>query len=65
MITKEQVYTDQQGNPIDQTTAEKNGATSGYTNAIHLSLLGAKGGDITIGHAAVIRDPAQTGRHAK
>ncbi|SDK53061.1 hypothetical protein [Streptomyces indicus] len=61
--TNEQITTDNKGVP----TKGKNGsyqydprATSGYVNAIHASVLGPNVADVTIGHAAVIRDPAKT-----
>ncbi len=61
--TNEQITTDAKGVP----TKGKNGsyaydprATSGYVNAIHASVLGPNVADVTIGHAAVIRDPAKT-----
>lgn len=62
-MTNEQVTTDNKGVP----TKGKDGsykydpkATSGYVTAIHASVLGPEVADITIGHAAVIRDPAKT-----
>ncbi|MER7173594.1 hypothetical protein [Streptomyces mesophilus] len=61
--TNEQITTDAKGVP----TKGKNGsyaydprATSGYVNAIHASVLGPNVADVTIGHAAVIRDAAKT-----
>ncbi|MFE0099332.1 hypothetical protein [Streptomyces sp. NPDC059009] len=66
--TNEQVTTDEKGMP----TLGKNGkyaynpkATSGYVNAIHASVLGTEVADVTIGHAAVIRDPKVTDKFAK
>ncbi|MFC7305850.1 hypothetical protein ACFQVC_16685 [Streptomyces monticola] len=65
--TNEQVTTDEQGRP----TKGKNGsykyspqATSGYVNAIHASVLGTDVADVTVGHAAVIRDPKITDKFA-
>ncbi|MFC7305848.1 hypothetical protein ACFQVC_16675 [Streptomyces monticola] len=62
-MTNEQVTTDNKG----VATKGKDGsykydprATSGYVNAIHASVLGPDVADVTIGHAAVIRDPAKT-----
>ncbi|WP_329119887.1 hypothetical protein [Streptomyces sp. NBC_01465] len=61
--TNEQVTTDNKGVP----TLGKDGhyqydpkATSGYVTAIHASVLGPEVADVTVGHAAVIRDPAKT-----
>ncbi|WP_327354761.1 hypothetical protein [Streptomyces sp. NBC_01304] len=65
--TNEQVTTDEQGEP----TKGKNGsykynpkATSGYVNAIHASVLGTEVADVTVGHAAVLRDPKITDQFA-
>ncbi|MDG4858122.1 hypothetical protein P8605_08145 [Streptomyces sp. T-3] len=61
--TNEQVTTDEKGVP----TKGKDGsykydpkATSGYVTGIHASVLGPDVADITIAHAAVIRDRAKT-----
>jgi hypothetical protein len=61
--TNEQVTTDRLGRP----TLDSSGhyftdpsATSGYVNAIHASVLGGNAADVTVGHAAVLRDPANS-----
>ncbi|KAI8866894.1 hypothetical protein GQ42DRAFT_172270 [Ramicandelaber brevisporus] len=66
IVFNEQVTTDELGVP----TTGPDGhfkfdakATSGYVNAIHLSLLGTEVADITIGHAAVIRNKEKTDNH--
>ncbi|SDK53106.1 hypothetical protein [Streptomyces indicus] len=65
--TNEQVTTDIKGNP----TKGPNGAykydpksTSGYVNGIHASVLGTDVADVTVAHAAVLRDPAITDKFA-
>ncbi|MFE0099335.1 hypothetical protein [Streptomyces sp. NPDC059009] len=62
-MTNEQITTDNKGVP----TLGKDGdykydpkATSGYVNGIHVSVLGQEVADITVAHAAVIRDAAKT-----
>ncbi|MEV3861381.1 hypothetical protein AB0J38_44630 [Streptomyces sp. NPDC050095] len=57
-VTNEQVTTDTSGRP---TRGADGGykfdpkATSGYVNAVHVSLLGTQVADVTVGHAAVLR----------
>ncbi|MER7173592.1 hypothetical protein [Streptomyces mesophilus] len=65
--TNEQVTTDVKGNP----TKGPNGAykydpkaTSGYVNGIHASVLGTDVADVTVVHAAVLRDPKITDKFA-
>ncbi|CAM5622215.1 hypothetical protein SSPIM334S_02808 [Streptomyces spiroverticillatus] len=48
----EMVTTDEKGQP---TATPDKAATSGYVNAVHISILGPEIADITIGHAAVLR----------
>ncbi|GAB3674361.1 hypothetical protein GCM10027589_44340 [Actinocorallia lasiicapitis] len=62
-VTNEQVTTDNKGVP----TLDSHGkyfldptATSGYVNAAHATVLGLNAADATVGHAAVLRDPALT-----
>ncbi|MEV3852725.1 hypothetical protein AB0J38_00100 [Streptomyces sp. NPDC050095] len=66
--TNEQVTTDENGMP----TLGKDGhykmdpkATSGYVTGIHASVLGTQVADVTVAHAAVIRDAAKTDGLAK
>ncbi|MFI7336943.1 hypothetical protein ACIBUY_03265 [Streptomyces sp. NPDC050085] len=66
-LTNEQVTTDQQG----KATLGKDGkykydgtATSGFVNGIHASVLGSNVADVSVAHAAVIRDPKRTDKYA-
>ncbi|MER5888852.1 hypothetical protein ABT160_33925 [Streptomyces sp. NPDC001941] len=61
-VFNEQVTTDAKGRPTHHFDPR---ATSGYANALHLSILGTHVADITVGHAAVLRDPARTDKYAK
>ncbi|MFE0174770.1 hypothetical protein ACFWZ2_20845 [Streptomyces sp. NPDC059002] len=61
--TNEQVTTDNKGKPTlgeDKHYKYDAKATSGYVNAIHASILGTEVADVTIGHAAVLRDASLT-----
>ncbi|WP_083383660.1 hypothetical protein [Allokutzneria albata] len=68
IVFNEQVTTDLKGRP----TLGSDGrylcdpkATSGYTNAVHITILGGdRPAEATINHAAVIRDPAKTDKLA-
>ncbi|CAM5622334.1 hypothetical protein GCM10010329_20250 [Streptomyces spiroverticillatus] len=66
--TNEQVTTDEKGRVTVNKDGEYEydpGATSGYVNNIHISVLGTNVIDITLSHAAVIRDPKRTDKYAK
>ncbi|MER5890985.1 hypothetical protein ABT160_44810 [Streptomyces sp. NPDC001941] len=61
--TNEQVTTDNKGMPTlgaDKHYKYDAKATSGYVNGIHASVLGTEVADVTVAHAAVIRDPLLT-----
>ncbi|CAM5622133.1 hypothetical protein GCM10010329_20220 [Streptomyces spiroverticillatus] len=61
--TNEQVTTDVKGRPTldaDEQYTYDAEATSGYANAVHLSILGANVTDVTLGHAGVLRDAKKT-----
>ncbi|MFE0176822.1 hypothetical protein ACFWZ2_31410 [Streptomyces sp. NPDC059002] len=65
--TNEQVTTDQKGNATlgpDKHYKFDPKASSGYVNGIHASVLGTEVADVTVAHAAVIRDPARTDKFA-
>jgi hypothetical protein len=62
--TNEQVTTDSSGRPtLDQAGhyAFDPTASSGYVNAVHISLLGTNGADLVVGHAAVLTGFPETG----
>jgi hypothetical protein len=61
--TNEQVTTDGKGNPTlgpDKHYKFDPKSPNGYVNGIHASVLGTEVADVTVAHAAVIRDPART-----
>ncbi|MFC7307022.1 hypothetical protein ACFQVC_22675 [Streptomyces monticola] len=68
VMTNEQVTTDKKGVPTRKAGTNKyqydTNATSGYINAIHLSLFGTNVADLSLGHAAVIRDKEKTDKYA-
>ncbi|WP_329119891.1 hypothetical protein [Streptomyces sp. NBC_01465] len=65
--TNEQVTTDSKGMPTlgpDGHYKFDPKATSGYVTGIHASVLGTEVADVTVAHAAVIRDAARTDKFA-
>ncbi|MER5883972.1 hypothetical protein ABT160_09100 [Streptomyces sp. NPDC001941] len=66
--TNEQVTTDEKGLPTlgaDKHYKFDPKATSGYVNGVHASVLGTEVADVTVAHAAVIRDKERTDKYAK
>ncbi|MGH4028610.1 hypothetical protein ACQB60_06690 [Actinomycetota bacterium Odt1-20B] len=66
-FTNEQVTTDETGHVTvgkDKHYRYDGKATSGFVNAIHASVLGGNVADVSLGHAAVIRDPKRTDKYA-
>ncbi|MFI7336941.1 hypothetical protein ACIBUY_03255 [Streptomyces sp. NPDC050085] len=61
----EQITTDDQGHPTTDATGSSYrfdpSATSGYANALHMTVLSPEVADFTIGHAAVLRRPDAAG----
>lgn len=62
--TNEQVTTDSSGRPTLDPSGQyffNPNASSGYVNAVHVSILGTNGADIVVGHAAVLSGLPGTG----